>query len=236
MPQLKNSEQSFGWPAKTFHWLMAILIIGMLCLGLYMKGLPVSPDKFKLYGLHKSTGILILFLVSLRFGWREVNFQPSIPQENGRKFIYPPNIYKFMEIFAKFWHLAIYFMMFLMPVTGLLMSSAYGFSVSFFGLFVMPNLVAPNKELADNLRNIHDFTSYILIGFLIVHILAGLFHHYIMRDIVMKRMLPAIVLLLISTSSFAADAPKPTVYKVNKDKSSISFEANVNSASGFSRI
>src|SRR5271169_2081632 len=81
--QIRNTKYSYGSGAKSFHWLMAILILGMLAVGLYMEGMPMSPDKFKLYGLHKSFGITILILVALRLGWKAVNYTPLLPGSLG---------------------------------------------------------------------------------------------------------------------------------------------------------
>lgn len=59
--QIKNSSTQFGVVAIILHWIIALLIIGLLALGLYMVPLPWSPEKLKLYGWHKEYGFLVLF-------------------------------------------------------------------------------------------------------------------------------------------------------------------------------
>ena len=73
----KNTSKHFGIIAILFHWGMAILLIGMVALGLYMTNLPISLQKLKLVGWHKEFGILVLFLVILRLMWRFCNIMPS---------------------------------------------------------------------------------------------------------------------------------------------------------------
>ena len=81
---LRNTKLSYGSCAKSLHWLLAVLIIGMLAVGLYMESLPVGPGKFKIYGLHKSFGITILALSALRLVWKYINESPLLPDVMNR--------------------------------------------------------------------------------------------------------------------------------------------------------
>ncbi len=177
---LRNSEGSFGSVAKGFHWLLALLIIGMLILGNVMEGLE-GARKLKVYGFHKSTGIIILFLVFLRFTWRQVNPQPGLGSD------YP----WFIRFGAHASHYTIYLLMFMMPLSGWMMSSAAGFPVSVYGWFTMPLVIEPDRELRKTLNAVHGIGSNVLIAFLLAHIFAALFHHYYFKDNVLKRMLPS---------------------------------------------
>src|SRR5690242_10625560 len=67
---LRSDGTHWGSLAKTLHWLMALLIIGAAFVGWYMTDLPLSPQKVKIYALHKSTGLTILALALLRLAWR----------------------------------------------------------------------------------------------------------------------------------------------------------------------
>lgn len=175
---IKNTEQRFGLIAITIHWLMAVLIIGMLILGTYMVTLPIGIEKLKLYGWHKETGVLILALVSFRLFWRLINTNPHLSMP------------LLERIAARLAHWALYGLMFAMPMTGWLLSSAAGFSVSFFGLFTLPDLVAPNKALASILGDAHYWLGNALIALLILHTLAALKHHFYDKDDILRRMFP----------------------------------------------
>ncbi len=175
--QLKNSENHYGIIAISLHWLMAILLIGMLSLGLYMTGLPISLEKLKLYGWHKEYGILALLLLIIRLVWRFTNITPRLSL---------PLLEKFA---ARAVHWAFYGFMIAMPLTGWLISSAAGLPVSFFGLFVLPNLVEPNDHLMKLCGEIHEYLGYGLIATIILHVAAALKHHFINKDDILRRML-----------------------------------------------
>ncbi|TAK75717.1 MAG: cytochrome b [Gammaproteobacteria bacterium] len=175
---IKNTTQNYGIVAILFHWIMAILIIGMLALGLYMTGLPKSLEKFQLIGWHKEYGILILMLAVLRVAWRLSNLLPSLT-----------TLPTWERLAARLTHFLLYVAMFIMPLTGWMMSSAAGYSVSFFGLFTLPDLIGTNKDLAHTISEIHEYTAYALIALIILHVLAALKHYWIDKDNIMQRML-----------------------------------------------
>jgi cytochrome b561 len=86
--------------------------------------------------------------------------------------------------------MAFYVLLFAMPLTGWLMSSAKNYSVSWFGVFTWPNLIAKNETAFDLLRSTHHILSYALFAIAVLHILAALKHHFWNKDTVLLRMLP----------------------------------------------
>jgi cytochrome b561 len=86
-------------------------------------------------------------------------------------------------------HFAFYLLMVLLPITGWMISSAVGLPVSFFGLFVLPDLILPNESLHLLLSAMHKWLSYGLILAIITHIVATLWHHFIRKDDTLRRML-----------------------------------------------
>jgi cytochrome b561 len=175
--QLKNSSNHFGLIAIILHWLMAVLIIGMLAVGLYMVEMPISIQKLKVYDLHKAVGLTILALACLRIIWRLSNSTPIL------------NLPKLEQIAARLAHLGLYGLMLAMPLSGWLMSSAAGRTPSFFGLFNVPNLVNPNEQLMGLFQWAHQWLAYGLIALLTVHTLAALKHHFIDKDDILRRMI-----------------------------------------------
>ena len=178
--QWRNSIHSYGAVAKAFHWPLALVIIGMLAVGIYMEGLPVSPEKFSLYGWHKSVGVMVFALMLLRLGWKLMNVSPALP--DGMR------LHERMA--AKGTHLAFYLLLLAMPVSGWLMSSTAGFPVSVFGWFTLPDLLAPDTQLKELFTTIHELIGYALISLISVHVAAALYHHFIRKDTVLRRMLP----------------------------------------------
>ena len=189
--QIKNTFERYGVVAKGFHWLMALLIVVVLAIGLYMADMDNSPDKFRLYGLHKSTGIMVLFLAVFRLGWKLANVAPILPVHMRK-----------IEVFlARCGHAALYMFMFVMPLTGWIMSSAAGFPVSVYGWFVLPDLIAPNKEIAQEIKELHELAAWVLMAIVSLHVIAALLHHVVHKDNILRRMLP-----FCKGSSYAQDS------------------------------
>lgn len=175
--RLKNTDNHFGLLAILLHWTMALLIIGLLALGLYMVSLPISLQKLKLYGWHKEYGFLALALVSIRLLWRLINITPRL------------DLPWFEHLAARLMHWAFYALMFAMPISGWLVTSAAGLPASFFGLFTLPNLIAPNEQLRPWFELAHQWMGYALILAIILHAAAALKHHFINKDDILRRMI-----------------------------------------------
>lgn len=179
MLPIKNTTKRYGIVGMSLHWGMSVLILAMLAVGLYMTGLPASPLRFKLYGWHKEFGILILMLVAIRLGWR---LSGVIPPLDGLPW--------WQKLAAHGSHLALYGFMFAMPITGWLTSSAAGFQVSFFGLFLLPDFIGPNEHWRVLLSQTHEWLGYGLIATICAHVGAALHHHFFVKDDILRRMLP----------------------------------------------
>lgn len=172
-----NTENRFGIVAIGLHWLLAVLLIGLLALGLYMVYLPINLEKLKLYGWHKEYGLLVLPLVIFRLFWRLTNIMPRL------------SLPLWEVVAARTVHWTFYGFMFAMPITGWLITSAAGLPASFFGLFVLPDLIAPSEKLMKLFQEIHQWLGYGLIVTITLHTSAALKHHFINKDDILRRML-----------------------------------------------
>ena len=176
--EFKNTENSFGIVTRLFHWVMALMIIGIIAVGLYMSDLDPSPEAFKLYGLHKAFGIIILGLAVLRVCWTLTNKTPELL-----------GLEKPIEKkFAKAAHGLLYLCMFIMPLSGWAMSSAFGYPVSVFDVVTLPPLIEKNKELGEIIEEVHEYVGFGLIGLIVAHAGAALMHHIVKKDRTLVRM------------------------------------------------
>jgi cytochrome b561 len=166
--------------AKGLHWLMTILIFGLLALGFYMHDLPLSPDKLKLYSWHKWAGVTAFLLVWLRLFWRVTHRPPALPA----------TMPKLMQFAANAGHFVLYALMIAIPLSGWLMSSAKGFQTVWFGVLPIPDLLDKNKELGDLLALVHKSLNLLFFALIVSHIGAALKHHLIDKDDILTRMLP----------------------------------------------
>ena len=167
--------------AKSLHWLMAVLLIGLLALGFYMQGLPLSPEKLQLYAWHKWAGVTAFLLVLFRLAWRVTHIPPALPA----------SMPKLMQFAAHAGHLALYGLMLAIPLSGWLMSSAKGFQTVWFGVLPIPDLLDKNKELGDLLQTVHMSLNLLFVVTIAGHVGAALKHHLIDKDDILTRMLPA---------------------------------------------
>ena len=176
---VRNTATRFGSVAQTFHWLVVVLLILQVTLAKIADHLPLGPDKIGTLARHKSVGITILGLAILRLGWRF--FDPPPPQ---------PPMPRWQARAASFSHAALYTLLFAMPLTGWMMSSASNYPVSWFGFVQLPDLVGPDHDLKELLRDVHHTLAKVLIALASLHLLAALKHQFLNRDGLILRMLP----------------------------------------------
>ena len=177
---LRNTPDSWGAPAKLFHWVMAALILAQSALGVMAANWRVSPTKLELFFWHKSTGILILALVALRLAWRLANPVPLLPS----------GMAAWERAAARLGHLFLYALMIALPVTGWIVNSASNVPFRIFWLVPLPAIVAPDEPTADFVAEVHGGLAALLALVLAAHIGAALWHHFVKRDTVLERMLP----------------------------------------------
>lgn len=155
-------------------------MIALLGVGLWMSDLEAGDLKWFIYGIHKSLGITILGLVILRVLWKQINITPNLPVDSASWEIKG----------ARLTHFALYVLMFGMPISGWIMSSAGGHAISYFGLVEIPEIVDKNKELGKLAWNAHGYLGYAAIAVISLHTLAAIYHHFIRKDNILTRMLP----------------------------------------------
>lgn len=169
----------YSWPLIAVHWLTLLLILAAGVLGLVLEDMPLSPIKLKLYAWHKWIGLLVLALVPLRVLLRRLD-----PLER------PRELTLWEQRLSATVHGLLYFLMLAAPLLGWLHSSAAGFSVVWFGVLPLPDLVMKDKAMADLFGDLHETAVNILFCLVAAHALAALFHHYVRGDQVLLRMLP----------------------------------------------
>ena len=169
----------YGAVAIALHWGTALFIVANLLLGLSMVRLPLSPTKLQWYIWHKWIGITIFLLTSLRLLWRLRNPPPP-----------PVPMPDWQHRASSLSHGALYALLFFVPLSGWIYSSATGVQVNYLGLFPLPNLVDKDRALAVVLKATHIALNTALFTLVCVHAGAALRHHFVQRDAVLRRMLP----------------------------------------------
>lgn len=177
---LKNTKDRYGAVSQCLHWLIALLVIVMLCVGFFLEDMP-SAYKGTAYMLHKSTGLLIFALIVVKLLWRFVSPSPD----------YARGLPRWQQILSTAMHHSLTLLLIVMPLSGFMMSVASNRLPSFYGLFTVTLPGIPqSKALAMCMNASHQFIAWVLIGFVSLHVLGALYHLLIKRDQVMRRMLP----------------------------------------------
>lgn len=169
----------YGFVAQGLHWIIAGLLVVQVTLGKIADDLPLGLDKLALMARHKSVGITILALAVMRLAWRVIDRPPP-----------PPPMPRWQFNASRLTHAAFYVLLFAMPLSGWLMSSASNYPVSWFGLIQLPDFVRPDEGLEHALEDVHETLAKVLIALAILHVAAALKHQFIDRDGLLMRMLP----------------------------------------------
>jgi cytochrome b561 len=183
MPRTRYDAVAIG-----LHWLIALGILALIVIGLTMTHLDFGPmAKFRLYQLHKSIGITVLFAALLRVPWRLTHRPPPLPDAMPR----------LERKAAKGAHVALYIFLFFLPLTGWALVSASPFNIPtvLYGVISWPYLpvlstLEDKAPVEHVLKLVHGKGAWLL-ALVLVHAGAALRHQFVLRDGVLRRMLPA---------------------------------------------
>lgn len=179
---MKNTSGYYTRTAQILHWLMAIIFILAWVIGFY-SGNFLSYDvdgsfKGSVTTLHKNIATVIIFLVVIRIFWRYTHPAPELPNTMSPT----------MKRLAHLGHIALYFMLLALPITGCLFSWSAGYPAPVLYLFNLPALISENPEVTAIVKPLHIYLSWAAGLLLVGHILAALKHHFIDKDAVLISM------------------------------------------------
>jgi cytochrome b561 len=177
---IRNTNEAWGWPARTFHWVIALLIIAMFAFGLWMTDVPAKADRPYYFAIHASIGVTLLVLLAARFVWWTLNATPALP----------PGTPSWQQVAARVSHASLYVLAFGTAGLGWLLAGALEPAIEpqVFGLLPMPSPLTLRAS-EDFLEEAHELAAFALIAVAGVHTAAALWHHFVLRDNVLTRML-----------------------------------------------
>ncbi len=174
---MRQSKEKYAIEIRVLHWLMAIAFAGMLIAGFIVSGIPKDePSRHLILGLHKSFGLTLFALAALRAMSRLFARAPSLPDA----------IPSMQHAIAQVAHVAFYGLMFVMPMSGYVMSISMGQPVRWFGLDV-PRLLAEDRARGLVAGNVHAVAAYVLIALLALHVGAVAWHYFYDRVNLLRR-------------------------------------------------
>jgi cytochrome b561 len=156
---------------------MLLVIIGA---GLWISYFPPADQAFKmrLYNVHESFGVIVFFLALARIAYRRRHPPPPLP----------PDTPRLIHLCAHATHVALYALLLLMPVIGFLSTNAWGFPLSLFGVLPLPSPIGKDEALAQWLKLFHWGGAITIILLICGHLGGVVYHTFIRRDGLLKRM------------------------------------------------
>ncbi|WP_431019921.1 cytochrome b [Burkholderia cepacia] len=178
MRNILAKQTRYSSPAIFFHWAVFALV-ALAYLAIEIRGPKGSDSRVFWMNVHLTAGTFVLVLSVLRVLWRVVSRVPeAIPQT------------ALLRWLSKLAHLALYVFIIAQPLLGIMMINLGGKPVSLDWLGVSFTLFGPDKALRPTIKEAHELIGnafYFVIG---LHALAALYHHFIRRDDVLRRMAP----------------------------------------------
>ena len=176
----RNSSTEWGWPAKTFHWLAAVIILVLLAHGWWMTHLTPRPDRLANYAWHSALGYDLLALVTLRLLWRWLNPVPQLPGD----------LKQWERLAAHVGHVSLYVLMLVVAVSGWMVATTFRVAMTkdLFGIDVPPFVTAVDRSTRQWIEETHMVLAYVLAALVAIHVIAALRHHYMKRNDILRRM------------------------------------------------
>lgn len=172
-------EPGYSATARLFHWLVAALVLLMLPIGIVMANANVGPAQDVLYHLHRSIGVILLPLMLARLIFRLAHPPPPLPV----------TVSATQRRAAGVVHWALYGILLLQAMVGWIATSAYRAPIRVFWMFELPPIWPVDRPFSELLFGVHRAMGIALLGLLILHIGAALFHHFVLKDVVLRRMI-----------------------------------------------
>ncbi len=172
-----NELRSYGSIAKALHWIAASCVLLAWAIGSLGDDIPRTMEAPALT-VHMSVGVAVLVILALRLIWRFASPTPA-----GR-------LSPWSDYLASISHWLLYALMAVVPVTGILLQFARGDALSVFGLLHVASPWPTDRALAHSFKELHEVLANALVILAALHVAAALFHHFILRDRTLVRMLP----------------------------------------------
>lgn len=162
------------------HWIIALIIIGMIPVGKVMTELDPSNLTNLLYELHKSFGLIVFGLIVIRIAARLILGAPPLE----------PSMPRWQIMAARVSHGALYILMVLVPLTGWAATSACCAPVNLFWTIPLTLPIGGGFETARPIFQLHNIFTMAMIALVLIHAVAALYHHYAMKDDTLRKMMP----------------------------------------------
>jgi cytochrome b561 len=175
-----NSTTRWGWPAKTLHWLSALIILLLLGHGWWMTHMTLRPDRLANYAGHSALGYDFMVILVLRLLWRWLNPVPALPAD----------LKPWERLAAHVGHASLYILMLVVSITGWMVATTFRTPITkdIFGINVPAIVTTVERPTRQWIEGSHMILAYVLAVVVLVHIIGALRHHIFKKNDVLRRM------------------------------------------------
>lgn len=176
---MRSQTIKYDKMARFLHWLVLVLLAAQYVIAWTMPDIGQDTKPVGLVAWHLSLGTAVLAAMILRLFWR-VNH--PVPDS--------PDLSSLLRMVSRMTHATLYLLLFIVPVMGWINASSRGYGVTLFGKIPLPPLSPVGASVGHAMGDIHRIAAYVLIGLIGLHVLAALYHHFVLRDGTLRRILP----------------------------------------------
>ena len=178
----RNSSDGYGAISQLLHWITVALVILAWLLGQFGDVFPKGDARAASLFVHITAGLAVIAILVLRLLWRLADPPPAAE---------PTALGSWLDRAGRLIHLVLYALLIAAPIFGILLQFARGHSLSVFGLTEIPSPWTADRTFARSIKEVHEVTANALVLLAALHAAAALFHHWILHDRTLLRMLPA---------------------------------------------
>jgi len=164
--------------AIALHWATAFLVISNFALAQTWDWF-AKPTRGLMEDTHMSFGVLLTAVIVARIAWRFIPGHQVSSLEAG-----------WQRIASKATHYVLYALLVAEAGLGFAFRWGAGRPMEFFGVGIPPLIGEIAKPLRRELREFHEWIGWAIIVIALLHAAAALYHHYVLKDRVLERMLP----------------------------------------------
>ena len=171
---IRNNISQYGLIAKIFHWITFFFLIIQIPFGFYISELEFSMERANFENYHSLSGIVIFYIVLVRLIWKFLNPSPKIL-----------GVPLWQMFIARINHFLLYVFMLMIIISGVLKKFYIEATVNL--LFFNIQSSKTVFKLSDFFSTMHELSNIILIALILLHILAVVFHHLVLKDKILKK-------------------------------------------------
>lgn len=167
----------YGIVARALHWLVVILVVAQFIIGWTMPDVHKDTRPVGLIGWHLGVGTLLITVMVVRIVWR-LTHRPT-----------PEPVLPIFSAASAVTHFLLYTALVVVPLLGWINASSRGWDVRLMGIVPYPGLSATGSSFGHSMGDVHGILAWVLFALICLHVAAALFHHFVLRDDVLHRML-----------------------------------------------